>query len=144
MARALFPALLLAFALVRPSGAQKTNKPAQPAAAQEQEPPEEDESVKPEQFSFNPLQATKEITVGNFYFKKGNYRAAANRYRRATKFDPGSPDAFRKLGEADEKMRDFPEARKAYEKYFTLSTDAKEVKSVKRRMASWPASSAQK
>jgi hypothetical protein len=38
-----------------------------------QEPEEEDESLKPKEYSFNPLQAEKEVRVGNFYFKKGSY-----------------------------------------------------------------------
>ena len=69
--------LLLAFAVV--AGAQKKDsKPAQPV--QEQAPPEEDEALVPKEYSFNPLQASKEMTAGNFYFKKGNYRAAAHRF----------------------------------------------------------------
>ena len=33
---------------------------------------------------FNPLQSKKEATVGEFYFKKGDYRAAAGRFSEAT------------------------------------------------------------
>ncbi len=31
----------------------------------------------PKEYAFNPLQATKEVEIGNYYFKKKNYRAAA-------------------------------------------------------------------
>ena len=47
-----------------------------PAPPTEQEPPEEDESLKPKEYTLNPVQSARELTAGNFYFKKGNYRAA--------------------------------------------------------------------
>ena len=69
----------------------ETTRPAKPA---EQEPPEEDETLKPEEFALNPLEAQKNITAGDYYFKtKKNYHAAARRYIRATKWDPGSAEA---------------------------------------------------
>jgi hypothetical protein len=124
--------------------AQQPKQPAAPAPQpQEQEPPEEDASIKPEVFDFNPLQATKEIDVGNQYFKQAKYSAAAYRYQRATKFDPGSAEAFMKLGEAKEKLHLFGDAGVAYTKYFELAKDAKdakEVEAVKKRMAKWPPS----
>jgi tetratricopeptide (TPR) repeat protein len=119
--------------------AQQPKQPA-PAAPQEQEPPEEDESVKPEVFEFNPLQAVKEIDVGNQHLKKGKFSAAAYRYKRATMFDPGSADAFMKLGEAEEKLHEYADARAAYAKYFEMAKDAKEVEAIKKRMAKWPPS----
>ena len=36
--------------------------------------------VEAKEYVFNPLQAEKEISAGNFYLKKGNLRAAARRY----------------------------------------------------------------
>jgi tetratricopeptide (TPR) repeat protein len=122
--------------------AQEPKQPAAPAP-QEQEPPEEDQSLKPEVFDFNPLQAAKEIDIGNQYGKRGKLNAAANRYQRATKFDPGSAEAFLRLGEAQEKLHLFAEARAAFTKYFELAKDAKdtkEVEAIKKRMAKWPPS----
>jgi tetratricopeptide (TPR) repeat protein len=107
----------------------------------EQEPPEEDESLKPKEYALNPLQALKEINVGNQYFKKGKFRAAAGRYLEATRWDPGSADAFFKLGEADEKMHEFAAARAAYEKYFELAKDARNTEAIKKKIAKWPSSS---
>jgi tetratricopeptide (TPR) repeat protein len=109
-----------------------------PPAAQEQEPPEEDPDLKPNEYSFNPLEASRNIIAGNFYFKKGNYRAASRRYLEASKWDPTSAEALLKLGEADEKMRDFPAARQAYEKYLTVATDAKDLDAVKKKIAGLP------
>jgi hypothetical protein len=82
VARVVIAALLLGCAL----HAQQAPVPA--------EPPEEDSSLKPREYSFNPVQAKKEIVAGNFYFKKGNYRAAVQRFTEATMWDSGLPEAF--------------------------------------------------
>ena len=126
---------LLAFAVV--AGAQqapqkKDSKPAQPV--QEQAPPEEDEALVPKEYSFNPLQASKEITAGNFYFKKGNYRAAAHRFEEATKWDATNAQAFLRLGEAREKQHDRKAASEAYAKYLEIAPDAKDAAEVKKRL----------
>lgn len=114
-------------------GAQQPPVPAYP------EPPEEDETLATaRQYTFNPLQAKKEIDAGNFYFKKGNYRAAANRYREATLWDDSSAEAFYKLGEAYEKMASFDRAREAWARFLALTTDKGRANDVRKRMAKWP------
>ncbi len=125
-----------------PLAAQESKPPAAPAApaVQEQEPPEEDPDLKPKEYSFNPLEASRNITAGNFYFKKGNFRAASRRYSEASKWDPTSAEAVLRLGEADEKLRDFTGAREAYQKFVTLSSDGKEIEAVKKRIAGLPKS----
>ena len=52
-------------------------------------PPEEDKSLAVREYGFNPVQAQKEIRTGNYYFKKGSYRAAAGRFEEATKWNSG-------------------------------------------------------
>jgi tetratricopeptide (TPR) repeat protein len=133
-------ALLLSFLLTLPLPAQPAAQPRkqQPAAAVEQEPPEEDPDLKPREYTFNPLEASRNITAGNFYFKKGNYRAASRRYLEAGKWDPTSAEAQLKLGETDEKLRDFAGAREAYLKYLMLASDAKDSDAVKKRIAKLP------
>ncbi len=112
-------------------------KPPQPVT-QFPEPPEEDESLAPKQYALNPVQAKKESTAGDYYFKKSNYRAAERRYVEATRWDPGSPEAFHKLGEAREKLHEYGPAREAYLKYIQLSEDPKEKEAVQKKMAKWP------
>jgi tetratricopeptide (TPR) repeat protein len=124
------------FLLAFPIAAQQQKQP--PPATVEQEPPEEDPDLKPTEYAFNPLEASRNITAGNFYFKKGNYRAAARRYTEAAKWDPTSAEAQLRLGEADEKMRDAAGAREAYEKYLTLASDPKDIDAVKKRLAKLP------
>ena len=129
-----------------PLAAQESKPPTPPAASavQEQEPPEEDPDLKPKEYSFNPLEASRNITAGNFYFKKGNFRAASRRFLEASKWDPTSADAVLRLGEADEKLHDFTGAREAYLKFITLSSDGKEIEAVKKKIAGYPKSRAAK
>jgi tetratricopeptide (TPR) repeat protein len=129
-------AFLLIPLIAYPLAAQQQKPP--PPAVVEQEPPEEDPDLKPTEYAFNPLEASRNITAGNFYFKKGNYRAAARRYSEAAKWDPTSAEAQFKLGEASEKMRDTAGAREAYEKYLALASDAKDIEAVKKRLAKLP------
>lgn len=115
----------------------RTTKPADKPT--EQEPPEEDESLKPEEFSLNPLEAQKNITAGDYYFKtKKNYHAAVRRYFRATQWDPGSAEAFLKLGETEEKLNDRAAARAAYETYLQLAPTAKNSVAISKKIEKWP------
>jgi len=113
----------------------KPQKPAEPAG-QEQLPPEEDESLKPKEYAFNPLQAQHDLQIGNYYFKKGNYKAAMSRFREATRWNPGYAEAYLRLGESEEKLHDKPAARQAYAKYLELSPDGKEADAIKKKLAS--------
>jgi tetratricopeptide (TPR) repeat protein len=121
--------------------AQQPPAPA-PSTPQEAEPPEEDESLKPKEYTLNPLQAATEINVGDQHMKKAKYSAAVYRYLEASRWDPGSAEAELKLGGAYEKLHDFPHAREAFGKFFDLakgdSKYSKDVDAVKKRMAKWP------
>lgn len=100
------------------------------------EPPEEDETLAVKEYSFNPLQAEKELRVGNFYFKKGSYRAAALRFREATRWNPRFAEAWLRLGEAQEKLGDAKAAREAYEKFLELAPRHKRADEVRRKLES--------
>jgi tetratricopeptide (TPR) repeat protein len=141
--------LFVAFLLCSPLGAQQPpdsqrKTTTQPPAVKEEEPPEEDESLLPKEYAFNPLESARNVTAGNYYFKKGNYRAAAKRYLEATKWDPSSSEAFLKFAEASEKSRDLAAAREAYEKYIALSPDPKNAESIRKKIAKWPRQAATK
>jgi tetratricopeptide (TPR) repeat protein len=104
------------------------------------EPPEEDESlIRPQQYEFNPLQAKKEMSTGDFYAKRGNYKAAAARYREATLWDNGLLEAYFKLGEANEKLKYYDAARDAYSKFASLATDKKKAEEARKRASKLPA-----
>ena len=101
-----------------------------------QEPPEEDVGSLPKEYAFNPLQATKDLQIGNYYFKKGNYKGALNRFREATRWNPNYAEAYLRLGESEEKLKDTKAAHEAYAKYLELAPDSKEAGPVKKKLAS--------
>ena len=108
------------------------NKPA--AGAKEEVPPEEDTALTTTEYSFNPLQSTKDVGVGNLYFKNGKYRAAEMRYTSATKWNDGNAEAWLKLGEVAEKLRDKPKAKEAYQKYLELASDARNAAEIRKKL----------
>lgn len=117
--------------------AQKSPEKPSPARSEEEgNPPEEDESVAPEKYVLNPLESDRNIQVGNYYWHKGKYRAAAGRYTRATKYNPNSPEAFFKLGEAEEKLKNSEAARSAFAKVMALAPDSKLAKEAKKKLGS--------
>ena len=114
----------------RPKDAPQT----QQTQTQVAEPPEEDSSYKPKEYAFNPLRSDQELKVGNFYFKKGDYKAAAHRFDEAGKWNPGSAEAFLRLGEAEEKLKDKSAAGEAYAKYLALAPDAKNAAAIRKKI----------
>ena len=119
---------LLVFACLL--GAQNPTPP--PAV---QEPPEEDVSIAEKQeYTFNPLQAAKEMKVGAFYFRKGSFRAAARRFEEATKWDPNSGEAWLRLAETRVKLGDDKAARTAWEKYLELEPEGKQAAEVRKKL----------
>ncbi len=108
------------------------SKPA--ASGQQEVPPEEDTSLVVKEYSFNPLQAEKELQIGNFYFKTGKYRSAAMRFREATKWNDGYSDAWLRLGETEEKLKDPKAAKEAYTKYLALASDAKNAAEIRKKL----------
>ena len=119
----------------KPPPKPKTSDEQKKAQQKEEEPPEEDESIKPREYSFNPLEAERDLKIGNYYFKKGNYKAALNRFREASRWNPNYAEAYLRLGESEEKLKDKAAAAEAYAKFLELAPDAKEAESVKKKLA---------
>jgi tetratricopeptide (TPR) repeat protein len=69
---------------------------------------------------WNPHKADKDVEVGDFYFKRKNYRAALDRYREALYYKDNDAAATFKLAICEEKLGDADEARTAYEKYLKI------------------------
>lgn len=116
-----------------------SNTPAAQQAPDEANPPEEDESVAPKVYPFDPLESERNIKVGNFYMRQGTvrgYRAALGRFEDATKYNPNSAEAFFKLGEAEEKLKNKDAAKTAFEKVVQLAPDSKLGREAKKKLAS--------
>jgi Tfp pilus assembly protein PilF len=100
-----------------------------------QEPPEEDVTVEEtREYTFNPLQAAKEMKVGNFYLKKRSYKAAVRRFEEALKWDPNASEAYLKLGEVHTKLGNPKAAREAWAKYIEVEPDSKEAARLRKKL----------
>jgi tetratricopeptide (TPR) repeat protein len=109
-------------------------RPPEKTSDKEVAPPEEDTTIGTTTYSFNPLQAKKDIEAGNFYAKKHDFRAAANRFISATKYNDGDAEAWLRLGETEEKLKDKQAARDAYQKYLDIASDAKTAPEIRKRL----------
>jgi tetratricopeptide (TPR) repeat protein len=83
---------------------------------------------------FDPLHAEKNIEVGNYYMKKGNYDAAIERFQEAARLKPNFARPYRLLGEAYEKKGDKAEAVKAYRKYLEILPAAEDASKIHKRV----------
>ena len=66
--------------------------------------------------------------------KPAGYRAALGRYEAAAKYNPNSAEAFFKLGEAEEKLKNKDAARTAFEKVLQLAPDSKLARDAKKKL----------
>jgi len=57
----------------------------------------------PDQPKWDPLRAEKDLEVGQYYMKRGDYDAAIDRFNDAIEAKPGFAIPFRWLAEAEEK-----------------------------------------
>lgn len=142
--RFVFPALLLVTTLSyaqdtpkerKPMGGGSSSNSNTPPAPTTDVPPEEDAAFATKNYEFNPLQATKEINTGRFYMHKGNWKGARNRFLEATRWNPGSAEAFLLLGEAEEKLNNRKNAKEAYQKYLEIEPESKEAGTIKKKLA---------
>jgi len=69
---------------------------------------------------WNPHKAAKDVEVGDFYFKKKNYRAAEDRYREALYYKDNDAIATFRLAVCLEKMDQLNNARMEYESYLKI------------------------
>jgi len=87
---------------------------------------------------WNPLKALKDIEVGDFYFKRKNYKAALERYKEALYYKDGDAVASFRLAVCQEKLGNRVEARKYFEQYLKILPEgpfAKDARGSLDRMA---------
>jgi tetratricopeptide (TPR) repeat protein len=115
------------------------NTPAVQQPPEEDNPPEEDASVAPKVYPLNPLESERNIKVGNFYMRQRTlrgYRAAVGRFEDATRYNPSSAEAFFRLGEAQERLKNKDAAKAAFEKVVQLAPDSKLAHEAKKKLGS--------
>ena len=88
-----------------------------PESAEPQPPP--DDSVT-ELHSWDPHKALKDVEVGDFYYKRENYRAALGRFCEALTYKPNDAVATLRVAETLDKVGDLVGARSYYEAYLKI------------------------
>jgi tetratricopeptide (TPR) repeat protein len=89
----------------------------------------------PDQPTWDPLRAEKDLEVGQFYMKKGDLDAAIDRFEDAAIAKPGYAVPFRFLGEAQEKKGLKKQALKSYQRYLDLYPHAEDGDKVRKKIA---------
>jgi tetratricopeptide (TPR) repeat protein len=72
---------------------------------------------------WNPMKALKDVEVGDFYFKRKNYKAALDRYKEALYYKDNDAVASFRLAVCQDKLGDKAEAKKYYEQYLKILPD---------------------
>lgn len=98
-------------------------------------PPVELEETKPIVYSYDPAKASKALEVGNYYFKKGNWAAATQRFEESVKWNPKFSAGYLRLAEAREKKGELAKSIEAYRKYLELDPNSKKKKDVEKSIA---------
>jgi tetratricopeptide (TPR) repeat protein len=97
------------------------NHPNSEAAVADLEPaPPSDTSEVQEFHPWNPYKANKDIQVGDYYFKRKNYKAALDRYKEALYYKKNDAVATFRIAECQEKLGDKTEAKKFFEQYLKI------------------------
>ncbi len=72
---------------------------------------------------WNPYKANKDIQVGDYYFKRKNYKGALDRYKEALYYKQNDAVATYRMGECEEKLGHKEEAKKYFEQYLKILPD---------------------
>jgi tetratricopeptide (TPR) repeat protein len=75
--------------------------------------------------------AVKDVEVGDFYLKRGKYRAALSRYQEAVASNAYYAPAYLGLGKVYDHLRDKPKALDNYRKYLDLLPSAKDAENAR-------------
>jgi len=88
----------------------------------------------PDQPSWDPLGAEKDLEVGQYYMRKGDLDAAIDRFQDATTAKPGYAVPFRYLGEAQEKKGLKKQAIASYSRYLDLYPHAEDGDKIRKKI----------
>lgn len=72
---------------------------------------------------WNPMKALKDVEVGDYYFKRKNYKAALERYKEALYYKDNDAVASFRLAVCQEKLGDKADAKKYFEQYLKVLPD---------------------
>jgi len=87
-----------------------------------------------DQPKWDPLRAEKDLEVGQYYMKRGDYDAAIDRFTDAIDAKPGYAIPFKFLGEAQEKKGTKKKAIKSYQRYLDLVPRADDADKIRKKI----------
>ncbi|MGB9234458.1 MAG: tetratricopeptide repeat protein [Terriglobales bacterium] len=97
------------------------NHPFSKSAAADLEPaPPSDTTGIQEFHPWNPMKSAKDVEVGDYYFRRKNYKAALERYKEALYYKDNDAIATYRLAVCQEKIGNRDEARKNFEQYLKI------------------------
>jgi tetratricopeptide (TPR) repeat protein len=96
------------------------NHPNSEEAVSDLEPRSPSDSDIQEFHPWNPYKANKDIQVGDFYFKRKNYKGALERYKEALYYKQNDAVATYRVAECQEKLGNKDEARKYFAQYLKI------------------------
>lgn len=105
---------------IRPPKDDAKNHPYSKAAVADLDVEEADSSGVQEFHPWNPMKALKDVEVGDYYFKRKNYKAALDRYKEALYYKDNDAVASFRLAVCQEKIGDKAEAKKYYAQYLKI------------------------
>ena len=88
----------------------------------------------PNQPTWDPLRAEKDMQVGEYYMHKGDIDAAIDRFEDAALAKPGYALPFRYLGEAQEKKGMKKKAIQSYKRYLDLYPKAEDKDKIQKKI----------
>jgi tetratricopeptide (TPR) repeat protein len=92
------------------------NHPDSTAIITDEEAPSDVDEMHP----WDPHKAAKDIEVGDYYFKRKNYRGALERYKDALVYKPSDAVANFRLAECEEKVGNSSDAVEHYQAYLKI------------------------
>jgi tetratricopeptide (TPR) repeat protein len=118
---------------------ESSSKPADASPAPQPKPPakpNQDSAAQsaPDQPAWDPLRAEKDLEVGRYYMKRGDWDAAIDRFQDAIVAKPGYAVPFLYLGEAQEKKGLKKQAIKSYTRYLDLYPHAEDAEKIRKRI----------
>jgi tetratricopeptide (TPR) repeat protein len=88
----------------------------------------------PDQPTWDPLRAERDMQVGTYYMHKGDLDAAIDRFEDAILAKPGYAIPFRMLGEAQEKKGMKKRAIQSYKRYLDLYPKAEDKDKIEKKI----------
>ncbi len=87
-----------------------------------------------DQPTWDPLRAEKDLEVGQYYMRRGDYDAAIDRFNDAIEAKPGYAVPFKFLGEAQEKKKLRKQAIRSYTRYLELFPSAEDGGKIRKKI----------